>query len=307
MNALRLIQGALAAVMAIGFSGQAGAQQPLVFGFSQPNMEHPYRVLGTNQARAWAAQNPSVQLVLADGRRDSAVQMQTIEDLIARKVNVIIMSPNDSTALVPIVEVIRKAGVPIVNFDRRLAVPDDQLAAYIGADDVEMGRMAARAMIEKIGTSGKVIQLEGNPGGSGTINRKKGFEEVMSKHPGIRIISYVANFRLHEAVAVMEDALTAHRDLKGVYGHNDSMAMGAVQVLEEKKIAGVTVVGIDGGEEGCHGVRSGKMHASVYYPTLMPQALDIALAVARGQPVPKITLLDTPLITSQTVDQICKK
>jgi len=303
---MKSINTLVACVILSTITSVANAQQ-FTFGFSQPNMEHPYRVLGTSQAKEWASKNPNVQLILADGRRDSAIQMSTIEDLLSRKVNVVVMSPNDSTALVPIVDVIRKAGIPIVNFDRRLAVPDDKIAAYIGADDVEMGRMAARAMVEKIGTTGKIIQLEGNPGGSGTINRKKGFEEVIAQYPGLKIISYVANFRLHEAVAVMEDAVTAHRDLKGVYGHNDSMAMGAVKVLDEKKIPGVTIVGIDGGEEGCEGVKSGKMHASVYYPTLMPQALEIALAVAKGQNVQKVTLLDTPLITSKTFDQICKK
>ena len=307
MKNTSIIRAALATSLGLVLSGGVSAQQQFVFGFSQPNMEHPYRVLGTSQARAWAAQNPSVQLVLADGRRDSAVQMQTIEDLLSRKVNVIVMSPNDSTALAPVVDVIRKAGVPIVNFDRRLAVPDDKITAYIGSDDVEMGRMAARSIIEKMGTSGKIIQLEGNPGASGTINRKKGFEEIVSKYPNIKIVSYVANFRLHEAVAIMEDALTAHRDLKAVYGHNDSMAMGAVKVLDEKKINGITIVGIDGGEEGCQGVRSGKMYASVYYPTLMPKTLEIALAVAKGLPVPKITMLETPLINAKTVEQICKK
>ncbi len=284
----------------------AGAQQKVQIGVAQPNVEHPYRVAGVDAAKAWAAKNPNVTLTIVDGRRDSAIQLAGIEDLVTRRVNAIVMSPNDSRALAPAADAAARAGIPVIVFDRSLAVPEDKFAAFIGSDNIEMGRVAARYIIQQIGTTGKIIQLEGTPGASATVDRKKGFEEEVAKHPGLRVVSYVGHYRVQEAVAAMEDALTAHRDAKAVYSHNDTMAMGAAKVLEERRITGVVVTGMDGGKEGCEGVASGKLSGSVFYPTMFPEALELAMKVLAKQPVPKNTFVETPMITKANFSTYCK-
>lgn len=282
------------------------AQEKLKIGLSQPNVEHPYRVSGVEKAKAWAAQHPQVELTIADGRRDSAVQLSSLEDLITRRVNVIVMSPNDSAALAPIADAAKRAKIPVVVFDRKLNVDPEGYAAYIGSDNVEMGRVSARFIAEKLGGKGKVIQVEGTPGASATIDRKKGFEEEMAKHPDIKIVSYVGHYRLHDAVAVMEDAVTAHRDVKAVFAHNDSMALGASQVLRERGIKDVVTIGMDGAKEGCNGVVAGHLTGTVYYPTMFPEALDLAVKVSKGESVPKSTVLPTPMITAENKATFCQ-
>lgn len=284
----------------------AASAQEIEIGVAQPNLEHPYRVGGVERAKAWDEAHEDVKLTVVDGRRDSATQLSGIEDLITRHVDAIVMSPNDSKALAPIADTAKRAEIPLIIFDRKLDVPDTDYATYIGADNVEMGRVAARFVIEKIGEEGKVIQLEGTPGASATVDRKQGFEEEIAKHPGIEVVSYVGHYRLQEAVAAMEDAVTAHRDVKAVFAHNDTMALGAAQVLGEQKIDGVVTVGMDGATEGCEGVASGKLTGSVYYPTMFPEALDLAMKVLAGEKVEKTTLLDTPMITKETHDTYCK-
>lgn len=287
------------------FSASASAQK-VTIGLAQPNVEHPYRVAGVERAKAWAAQRPNVSLTVVDGRRDSAMQMAAIEDLIQRRVNVIVMSPNNSQALAPVADAAKRANIPLVIFDRKLNVDAANYAAYIGADDAEMGKAAAQFLATKIGGKGKVIQLEGTPGASATVERKKGFEAEMAKYPGVQIVSYVGNYKLSDAVAVMEDAATAHRGFVAVYGHNDSMAMGAAKVIKERALGNVAVVGIDGGKEACEGVASGAMSASVFYPTMFPEALDLAMKVVQKQSVPKTTILPTPVITAANHSQFCK-
>ena len=284
----------------------AANAQEVEIGIAQPNLEHPYRVGGIERAKAWGEAHPDVKLTIVDGRRDSATQLSGIEDLITRRVSAIVVSPNDSKALAPIADTAKRANIPLIVFDRKLDVPDTDYATYIGSDNIEMGRVAARFVIERIGEEGKVIQLEGTPGASATVDRKQGFEEEMAKHPGIEVVSYVGHYRLQEAVAAMEDAVTAHRDVKAVYAHNDTMALGAAQVLEEQKIADVVTVGMDGAKEGCEGVAAGKLTGSVYYPTMFPEALDLAMKVLAGETVEKVTLLDTPMITTETHDTYCK-
>jgi ribose transport system substrate-binding protein len=282
------------------------ATQKVTIGLSQPNVEHPYRVSGVERAKAWAARHPEVKLTVVDGRRDSAVQMSSVEDLIQRGVDIIVMSPNDSQALAPVADTAKRANIPLVIFDRKLNVEPSKYAAYIGANDAEMGRTAAQFLAGKINNKGTVIQLEGTPGASATLERKKGFEAEMAKHPEVKVVSYVGNYKLSDAVAVMEDAATAHRGFVAVYGHNDSMAMGAAKVVKERNLSNVAIIGIDGGKEGCDGVASGAMSASIYYPTMFPEALDLAMKVLKKESVPKETNLQTPVLTQANQAQYCK-
>lgn len=294
-------------VLGAGAISGPGVAADVTLGLSQPNLEHPYRVSGTARAKAWAEEHPEVELIVTDGRRNSSVQMSGIEDLLVRQVDAILVSPNDSDALAPIASVANAQGVPIIVFDRKLNVSDDDMiAAYVGADNVEMGRIAGRFIAEQIGREGTVIQLEGTPGASATVDRKTGFEEVMAEHPEIEVASYVGHYRRHEAAAAMEDAVTAHPDLDAVYAHNDSMALGASQILTEQGKAEIPIVGMDGGEEGCQGIRGGELTASVYYPTMFPEALEVTMDVLTGKDVPQTTMLETPLITQENVEEICK-
>ncbi len=304
----RALLGCAALFAALAPNTQAAAQdaaRKVVIGLSQPNLEHPYRVGGTARAKEWAKAHPNVELVVIDGRRDSAVQLASIEDLMSRRVDVLVMSPNDSNALGPVADAVKRAKVPLIVFDRKLNTQGDAVAAFIGADNVEMGRVAARFLADKIGGKGTVIQVEGTPGASATIERKQGFEQEMAKHPGVKVVSYVGHYRMHDAATVMEDAIVAHRDVAAVYAHNDSMALGAAQVLGERGKSSVPVVGMDGAKEGCDGIKAGTLAGSVYYPTMFPEALDVAMNVLDGKAVEKSVMLDTPIITTANAAQFC--
>lgn len=294
-----------AAVLALGLSTTAQARDYKVV-IAQPNVEHPYRVGGVERAKAFAASRPEIKLTILDGRRDSAVQLAGLEDALVRGADIIILSPNDSNALVPIAAEAKRAKVPLVIFDRKLNVPEGDYAAFIGGDNVEMGRVAARHLVEKLGGKGKVIQIEGTPGASATVDRKTGFEEVIKATPGMSMVSYVGHYRMHEAATAMEDALVAHPDAVAVFAHNDSMALGAGKVAAERGKTGLLIVGMDGGGEACQGIKEGKMTGSVHYPTMFPEALQLALDVVDGKPVKKVNLVQTPMLTAENAAQFCK-
>lgn len=298
----------LALVMMQPGSSFAQAKK-IVVGLSQPNVEHPYRVAGVKAAQEWVKKHPEVELIVADGRRDSAKQLADIEDLISRKVNIIVIAPNDAKALAPIGEKAKRAGIPIVTFDRVLAVPEDQVAAHIGSDNVEMGRVAARYIAKRLDGKGIAIQLEGTPGASATVDRKKGFEEEIAKYPGIKVAaSLVGHYRRHEALQVMEDAITANPKIDAVYSHNDEMAFGAVQALEARgRAQGVIVTGMDGSQVAMQAVNEGKLTGTVYYHHFFPEALELAMKVLKGERVAKKTMLETPFVTKENVAQYLGK
>jgi len=299
------IAAVLAAAMLLTFGGAVEAQKKTVIGLGQPNLEHPYRVGGTNRAKEWAKAHPEVELVVVDGRRNSATQLAGLEDLLTRGVDALVVSPNDSAALASVAGAAKAKKVPLIVFDRELKVPESDYAAFIGADNVGMGKVAADYNVKQTGGKGVVIQLEGTQGASATTDRKTGFEQVAKANPAIKVFSYVGDYRMNEAVKAMEDALVAHPDVVGVYAHNDTMAIAAGKVLTERGKKNIPIVGMDGAKEGCDGIRAGQMTASVQYPTMFPEALDITMKVLRGESVPKRTMLQTPLITRDNLAQLC--
>jgi ABC-type sugar transport system substrate-binding protein len=301
-----VITATCAATLAFGQGAAFAQAKKTVIGIGQPNVEHPYRVGGINRAKDWATRNPNVELVIADGRRNSAVQLAGLEDLLVRGVDALVISPNDSDALTSIAAAAKAKKVPLIVFDRRLSVPATEYAAYIGADNVAMGRVAGEYLAKATGGKGTIIQLEGTQGASATTDRKKGFEDAMKKFPDIRIVSYVGEYRMAEAVKAMEDGLVAHPNVVAVYAHNDTMAIAANKVLAERGKKGIPVIGMDGAKEGCDAIKDGKSTGSVYYPTMFPEALDIAMKVLRGESVPKETMLDTPLITKDNWSKYCQ-
>ncbi len=299
--------GALGAVLLVSPGATQGKK--ILIGLSQPNVEHPYRVAGVKAAQEWVKKHPEVELIVADGRRDSAKQLADVEDLISRKVNIIVIAPNDAKALAPIGEKAKAAKIPIVTFDRELAVPPDQIAAHIGSDNIEMGRVAARFIAKKLEGKGVVIQIEGTPGASATVDRKKGFEEEIAKSPGIKLAaSLVGHYRRHEAMQAMEDAITANPKIDAVYCHNDEMALGAMQALEARnRDKGVIVTGMDGLQSTMKDIKDGKVTGTVYYHHMFPEALELAMKVLKGEQVPKRTLVETPFVSKENVDQFLGK
>jgi len=290
-------------------AGSPAQGKKIVVGLSQPNVEHPYRVAGIKAAQEWAKKQPEVELIIADGRRDSAKQLSDVEDLITRKVNIIVIAPNDAKALAPIGDKAKRAGIPVVTFDRELAAPPDQVAAHVGSDNVEMGRVVARYIGRKLDGKGIVIQIEGTPGASATVDRKKGFEEEIAKFPGVKIAaSLVGHYRRHDALQVMEDAITANPKIDAVYCHNEEMAFGALQALEARDRAkGVIVTGMDGSQVAMQSINEGKLTGTVFYPVMFPEALELAMKVLKNEPVPKRTMLETPFVTKENVAQYLGK
>jgi ribose transport system substrate-binding protein len=203
----------------------------------------------------------------------------------------------------------KRASIPIVTFDRVLVVPEDLVAAHIGSDNIEMGRVVVRYMARKLDGKGIVIQIEGTPGASATVDRKKGFEEEIAKYPGIKIAaSFVGHYRRHDALQVMEDAITANPKIDAVYCHNEEMAFGALQALEARgRAKGVIVTGMDGLQPAMQSINEGKLTGTVYYHHMFPEALELAMKVLKGEQVPKVTMVETPFVTKENVAKYLAK
>jgi simple sugar transport system substrate-binding protein len=295
----------------------AGAGQPaaraqpgktLTIGFSQIGAESAWRTAETESVRSEAAKR-GVNLKFSDAQQKQENQIKAIRAFIAQKVDAIILAPVVETGWEPVLKEAKKAGIPVVLVDRGVKVSDESLyATLIASDFVEEGRMAARWLTEKLGGQGNIVELLGTPGSAPALDRKKGFEEVLTQHAGMKIIkSQSGDFTRAKGKEVMEAFLKAEgRNIRAVYAHNDDMALGAIQAIEEAGLApgkDVLLVSIDGVRAAFEAMIAGKLNCSVECnPLLGPPAFDAVEKIIAGQTLPRWTK-----VTDQVFDQSVAK
>jgi ribose transport system substrate-binding protein len=194
---------------------------------------------------------------------DSHRQIEILESMINRRVAGICVSPIDKQALVGVVERAARESIPVSIFDS--AIDTDRILSYIATDNVEAGRMAARRMGEILGGKGKVAILGFVPGSSSTMERDAGFEqEIAAKFPAIHVaaLQYGMADRA-KAMAITENLLTAHPDLKGIFADNETSTGGAAQAIKSRRASGVSLVGFDPSDQIVADVKDGVIDSIV--------------------------------------------
>lgn len=237
-------------------------EDEIVIGLSVPSLSHPFFIYLANNVID-EAEKLGVEVITSDAGDVAARQMSVIEDFIVKGVDGVLMSPIGADALVPAVESLNKAKIPVATVDRK--VNGGNVLVHVGADNVEGGRVAARYLIDKLGGQGNVIELEGTPGASPAIDRKKGFEEELAGSNIKILASQTAEFQRAKGQSVMENLMQAHGDFQGVYGANDEMILGAIEAMEAHGIKASTVitVGYDAIPDALEYIKRGKLNATI--------------------------------------------
>lgn len=263
-------------------------------GLSVSTLNNPFFVSLTEGAEA-AAEKEGVKLAVADAGDDSAKQQSDIEDLISRNVSVLIVNPVDSDAVAPAVQNAVSRGIKVISVDR--VVNGVEVDCQIASDNVEGAKMATEYLIEQIGEGAKVAELQGVPGASATIDRGAGFHEAADQTMDI-VASQSANFDRAEGMSVMENILQSDSSIKGVFAHNDEMALGALQAIAASG-RDIRIVGFDATDDAVKEVKAGKMAATVAQkPELMGEtAVLTALKLIAGEEVEPSLPVEVELIT----------
>ena len=262
-------------------------------GFSVSTLNNPFFVSLSEGAKA-EAEKQGVKLVVVDAGDDAAKQTNDIEDLISRNVSVLIVNPVDSDAVAPAVQNAVSKGIKVISVDR--VVNGVEVDCQIASDNAAGAKMATEYLIELIGEGAKAAELEGVPGASATIDRGAGFHEAADKNLDV-VASQTANFNRAEGMNVMENILQSCPEVKGVFAHNDEMALGAVEaVLASGK--DIKIVGFDATDDAVAAVKSGKMAATVAQkPELMGEtAVQTAMKLINGETVEKSLPVEVELI-----------
>jgi len=278
----------------------------IVIGLAVPSLSHPFFIY-LKKNLLDEAEKLGVEIITADAEDVAARQMSIVEDFIVRGVHGVLISPIGADALVPAVESLNRAKIPVATVDRKVNGGD--VLVHVGADNVEGGRVAARYIIKKLPANANVIQLEGTPGASPAIDRKKGFEEEIAKS-GLKIIaSQTADFKRAMGMSVMENLIQANSNFQAVYAANDEMALGAAEAIHARGIdaSAVITVGYDAIPDALNYIRAGKLNATVeQFPGEQARtALRILVDyIKHKKPPPKKEIYITPVaIDAENLDQ----
>src|SRR6201997_268808 len=292
------------------FGPAQAAEKHLTILMSVPGLTFPFFVHCVDEAKAEAAKLGDIDLIISDGQVSSPKQTADIEAAITKKVDGIVISPNDVDALAPALQEAVDAKIPIVTIDRRVnKVPG--ILAHVGADNVKGGE-AQGQLIEKLFPNGAtVMNLQGQSGASPAIDRNKGLHNVLdqAKDKYKIVFEDTAGFDRAKGLSVTESALAGMPKPPDVIScANDDMALGALEALKARNLVGkVKLIGFDALPEALGQIKAGNMTATVEQ---MPGgqvkgALDTLFSFIREgkKPDQQVTLLTPIAITSDNLNQ----
>ena len=230
-------------------------------------------------------------------------QLSQIEDVIIKKPNAVVFIPVDYKAMVPGVEKMNAAGIPVVNTTDHSA--GGKIVAFIGIDDYKVAVTTARSLLNAIKGRGNVVIMEGVKGSLSSQDRVRGFNDVLKEFPNVKLLaSQPGNFQRLNALQVMENLVQSFPVIDGVIAANDAMAIGAIEALDAANRKSV-VVGINGTKEAVEAIKAGKLLASGQADPFMQGCLSalVALRHLRHQPVPDEMYLKPSVIDKSNYQQ----
>ncbi|MCJ7843236.1 substrate-binding domain-containing protein [Lederbergia sp. NSJ-179] len=298
-------------------SGKRRRENELTLGFAQVGSESAWRNEHTASVIN-AAEQLSVNLIFKNADNDQQKQIKIIREFINQEVDVIAFSPKVENGWEEVLKEAKDAGIPVILSDREIDVNDSTLwTSFIGSDFVEEGRRAGRWLINEMDKAAlkdvNIIELEGTKNSAPAVGRKQGFEEVLSNYPNYQIIdNLLGDFTLSKGRELMEQALDDHGNkIDIVYAHNDDMAIGAIEAIEDyglKPGRDIKIISIDATIKAFNALSTGKLNFTVECnPLLGPQIMQAAKELHAGKEVPMKIITSEETFTQEEAKKEMKK
>lgn len=247
--------------------------------------------------------------VLAPTKPDNVEeQIRILEDLVSKKVDAVVLAPANTQAIAAGVRKLNAAKIPVVYDNTRGS--GGEFVAYIGADNVLVGRTMAEEMANRVGGKGKLLVLEGMPGQQTADDRLKGVKEVLAKNPGIQVISQTGKWTLDEGRNVAENTLQRWPDLNAIIGIGGEMSLGAVEAVRGAgKEAQVTISSMDVYPAQVAAVKAGKVHYTISQAPGDQAYWSVVAAIRalNGEKVPQEIRTPVVIVTKENVDKYAEK
>ncbi|MFV0267932.1 MAG: substrate-binding domain-containing protein [Draconibacterium sp.] len=244
------------------------------------------------------------ELIIKDANDNNEQQIKDIRQLLEGGIDLLIVSPNESEPITPIVEDVYNRGIPVIVIDRQIT--SEAYTAYVGANNYLIGREAGAYAVKLLNGKGKIVEITGLQGSSPAISRHNGFMEVISQYPDIKLLaSESGKWNYSDSKTVMQSFIDRKLGFDLVFSHNDRIARAAYEVIDASTIGDKFILGIDGllgGDGGIEDVIDGKIDATFLYPTGGAKAIQLAGKILNKLPFERINILKTVVIDSNNAE-----
>jgi simple sugar transport system substrate-binding protein len=292
---------ALSCVVAFAlFACKRTGERKVTLGFSQIGAESEWRTANSQSIKG-EAEKRGIVLKFSDAQQKQENQIKAIRSFVQQRVDVIAFSPVVETGWEPVLREAQAAKIPVILTDRTVDVKDTSLwVTFMGSDFVEEGRRAGKWLVDfgpvkDLAAKGevRVVELQGTVGSAPAIDRKRGFEEILKDHPNYKIVrSQTGDFTRAKGKEVMEAFIKSEgKNIHVLFAHNDDMAIGAIQAIEEAGLRpgkDIYIVSIDGVKGAFEAMMAGKLNCSVECsPLLGPQVMSAVEDLMAGKTLPR--------------------
>lgn len=277
------------------------AQQPrkYVIGVSQCS-EDTWRDKLNDELKMGEYLNDSLIVKLASSNDDNVLQNKQVNQFIDEGVDLLIVSPNQLSAISKAVERAYDKGIPVILYDRK--TNSDKYTAFIGCDNYTIGKSMGTFIAQQLQGKGRIVEIRGLEGSSPALERHRGFMDAIKPYPGLQVVaSEGGNWKEEGGIQAMKRILKQTQDFDYVFAHNDCLAWGAyvaarqMRVKRNYKYTGVDGMATEGG--GLELVRDGIFEASYLYPTKGDEVIALAMKILKHQPYERDNYLSTSIIT----------
>lgn len=240
-----------------------------------------------------------VEVEIRTAKDNNRNQIEDINYFIDKKVDLLIVAPNEAVAITPVVEKAYGQGIPVVVIDRKIL--SDRYTAFVGADNYEIGKDVGHYIMNRLGGKGKVLEITGLEGSTPAMERHKGLTDVLKEEPGIEITASVDGAWLQSVAGEkMDSILRINKGINLVFAQNDRMAIGAYlsarQRQLEKEMLFVGIDALPGKEYGVEQVIGGVLDATFIYPTGGDKVMQVAMDILEKRPYERDNKLSTALV-----------
>ena len=249
--------------------------------------------------------NDSIIVKLASSNDDNVLQNKQVNQFVDEGVDLLVISPNQLSAISKAVERAYEKGIPVILYDRISST--DKFTAFIGCDNYLIGKSMGTFIAQKLQGKGRIVEICGLDGSSPAMERHLGFMDAIKSYPGIQVVaSEGGNWKEEGGVQAMKRILKKTQDFDYVFAHNDRLAWGAYEVAKQMglqhryKFTGVDGMANKGG--GLELVRDGIFEASYLYPTNGDEVIALAMKILKHQPFERKNYLSTSIITRENAE-----
>lgn len=277
------------------------AQQPrkYVIGVSQCS-EDIWRDKLNDELKMGEYLNDSLIVKLASSNDDNVLQNKQINQFVDEGVDLLIVSPNQLSAISKAVERAYDKGIPVILYDRK--TNSDKYTAFIGCDNYTIGKSMGTFIAQQLQGKGRIVEISGLEGSSPALERHRGFMDAIKPYPELQVVaSEGGNWKEEGGIQAMKRILKQTQDFDYVFAHNDRLAWGAyvaarqMRVKRNYKYTGVDGMATEGG--GLELVRDGIFEASYLYSTKGDEVIALAMKILKHQPYERDNYLSTSIIT----------